>query len=263
MDTLGQRLQQARVQAGLSLREISTRTKIREALLDAMERDDFGRLPAGLLARGFFRAYAREVGLDPESVARQFQDQFQVGPTSAESPPPAPGESGQIQPGGSGRGWQWRVVVVAGVAVAVFIYLNHRTDIDDDALRDPIATISSPAGSFADLGRDFPDAVAPPPPEAAVAPVNTSEEKPLTIAIDPTGRVWVEAIADGTRVLYHLLQPGERQLIEVREELLIRVGDAGAFQYSINGVRGRQVGGPGAVREIRITRDNYASFQDR
>ena len=75
--------------------------------------------------------------------------------------------------------------------------------------------------------------------------------------------MWVEATADGTRVLYQLIHPGEQQVIDVREELLVRVGDAGAFQYSINGVRGRQVGAPGAVRSIRITRDNYTTFQDQ
>lgn len=43
----------------------------------------------------------------------------------------------------------------------------------------------------------------------------------------------------------------------------MRVGDAAAFAYSINGVRGRTLGGPGEVRDIRITSDNYTGFQIR
>lgn len=36
-----------------------------------------GQGVSGLIGRGFLRAYAREVGLDPASVVRQFQDQFE------------------------------------------------------------------------------------------------------------------------------------------------------------------------------------------
>jgi len=50
------------MRVGLSLSEISARTKIRTALLEAIEREDFDRLPSGLLARGLLRAYARAPG---------------------------------------------------------------------------------------------------------------------------------------------------------------------------------------------------------
>ena len=55
---------------------------------------------------------------------------------------------------------------------------------------------------------------------------------------------------------------GEQRVIDVRDELLLLIGDAAAFQYSINGVTGRRLGPPGEVRRIRITRENYSEFQD-
>ena len=64
-------------------------------------------------------------------------------------------------------------------------------------------------------------------------------------------------------MLYQLLYPGERRVIDIRDELLLLIGDAAAFHYSINGVTGRRLGTQGDVRRIRITRENYSEFQDR
>ena len=67
MATLGADLQHARELAGLSLDDLSARTKIRRHMLESIERNEFSSIPGGLLARGYLRAYAREVGLPPKS----------------------------------------------------------------------------------------------------------------------------------------------------------------------------------------------------
>jgi hypothetical protein len=78
--------------------------------------------------------------------------------------------------------------------------------------------------------------------------------------IFPSAEIWINAIADGERAVYRLVQPGERLRVEARNELSFRIGNAGAFQYALNGVPGRAVGGPGEVREFRITRDNFRTY---
>ena len=75
MDThLGAQLKQAREASGLSLRDIAARTKISVTALEAVERNDFSRLPGGIFGRSFVRAYALEVGLDPDAVVVSFVD---------------------------------------------------------------------------------------------------------------------------------------------------------------------------------------------
>ena len=72
MERLGPRLKAAREQSGLSLRQLSTATKISVAALEALERDDFSRVPGGIFGRAFVRAYALEVGLDPDATVAEF-----------------------------------------------------------------------------------------------------------------------------------------------------------------------------------------------
>jgi cytoskeletal protein RodZ len=72
MEQFGARLKDAREQSGVSLRQLSAATKISVAALEALERDDFSRLPGGIFGRAFVRAYAIEVGLDADKTVNEF-----------------------------------------------------------------------------------------------------------------------------------------------------------------------------------------------
>lgn len=58
---------------GVSLEEISSATKISMRILDAIEREDFAKLPGGIFSRSFIRSYARYLGLDEDRVVAEFQ----------------------------------------------------------------------------------------------------------------------------------------------------------------------------------------------
>ncbi len=64
----GDRLRHAREAAGLSLADISTRTRITQRHLEAVEKSEFSELPGRTYVTGFARAYARAVGLPEAEV---------------------------------------------------------------------------------------------------------------------------------------------------------------------------------------------------
>ena len=68
----GERLRRARDSRGVSLRQVANVTRITVRALEAVERNDLSRLPGGIFTRSFVRAYAAEVGLDPEGTLREF-----------------------------------------------------------------------------------------------------------------------------------------------------------------------------------------------
>lgn len=72
----GARLREARERRGVSLRTIADATKISVRALEALERNDISQLPGGIFSRAFVRAYANEVGLDPEQATTEFITQF-------------------------------------------------------------------------------------------------------------------------------------------------------------------------------------------
>jgi len=256
MSALGEDLRLARERAGISLHGLSERTKIREGLLDAIEHDQFGRLPAGLLTRGFLRAYAREVGLEPESIVKRYNTEFGLPALDYARPQPrTPDEIRAIA-----RRIQIGLAAIVAVGIIAFlVYLANRRVAD---VPSPPASVAStddsstrPASApAADTVQSAATRVGA-PPSPAPAPAR------LTLSINPTAAVWVDAMADGRRAVYSLVYPNEPRVIEAAEQIDLRVGDAGAFQYSIDGVRGRSLGVPGKVANVRITRGNRTDFQ--
>src|SRR5688572_2266410 len=72
MSDFGTGFKQARELLGVSLKEIATETRISIRFLEAIESEEFQRLPGGIFNRGFIRAYAVRVGLDPDLALSQY-----------------------------------------------------------------------------------------------------------------------------------------------------------------------------------------------
>ena len=66
--TIGEQLRLAREGRGIPLREISDQTRISMHYLEAIESNDYKRLPGGIFNRSFVKAYARYVGYDEKEA---------------------------------------------------------------------------------------------------------------------------------------------------------------------------------------------------
>jgi cytoskeleton protein RodZ len=62
--SIGEQLRLAREGRGIGLRDICEQTKISVHYLEAIEADDYKRLPGGVFNRSFIKAYAKCVGYD-------------------------------------------------------------------------------------------------------------------------------------------------------------------------------------------------------
>ncbi len=69
---IGETLAQARDRAGLTITQVSQQTRIRQSLIEAIERGDFGACGGDFYARGHIRAIARAVGADPGPLIEQY-----------------------------------------------------------------------------------------------------------------------------------------------------------------------------------------------
>ena len=72
----GARMKRLREERGVELRAIAETTKISVSALEALERNDISRLPGGIFSRGFVRAYAEQIGADPEKTVKEFMARF-------------------------------------------------------------------------------------------------------------------------------------------------------------------------------------------
>src|SRR5882762_6849241 len=88
--TIGEQLRLAREGRGMPLREISDQTRISMHYLEAIETNDYKRLPGGIFNRSFVKAYAKCVGFDEkeavEGYTRYMREQGDSGDEVASTP---------------------------------------------------------------------------------------------------------------------------------------------------------------------------------
>lgn len=69
---IGEKLRLEREAQGIALRDISEQTRISMRYLEAIETDDYRRLPGGIFNRSFIRAYAKFVGYDEDKAIEEY-----------------------------------------------------------------------------------------------------------------------------------------------------------------------------------------------
>jgi cytoskeleton protein RodZ len=242
------RLRAARERAGLTIQDVSASTRIRPASIEALERGDFAALPGTFYIRAFIRTYASFLGLSPQAVLDEYD-------ADREQPQPMPSTPSAWQTSARRVSSQLAAAATStGVVVALVVGLLAL------AIARNKPNAQRPSGPVA-VGTSGKGAAAPEPARASQAAPAAASPETLTIDIQADAPLWVTGAADGKRVLYRLLAPGERVSIKAANTLAFRVGDASAFTYSINGVPGKPIGGPGEVRDLEITRENFRSFK--
>src|SRR4051794_39866430 len=94
MASFGERIKREREMRGVSLEEIAESTKIGKRNLEALETEDFDKLPGGIFNKGFVRAYAKYLGLDEDQAVTDFlaaENAASTGIRLAADPVPAGG----------------------------------------------------------------------------------------------------------------------------------------------------------------------------
>ncbi len=82
--TPGDMLREARIALKLSLGDISKKLNLREALIEAIEANEFDEIPSVTFTRGYLKAYAKLLGLSEEDVLEAFEYLHSVEQTQLE-----------------------------------------------------------------------------------------------------------------------------------------------------------------------------------
>ena len=75
LDSVGATLRAARLNRGVDPEHVANALKMRREHVEAIEDNDFARLPGRTYAIGFVRSYARYLGLDAEVMVQRFKEE--------------------------------------------------------------------------------------------------------------------------------------------------------------------------------------------
>jgi cytoskeleton protein RodZ len=256
MNQLGEELKRAREAAGLSLRDMEARTKISITALEALERNDFSRLPGGIFGRSFVRAYALEIGADPETTVSRFvelleQSEREAAERRAARQPEITQDDRQFLDRQK-RALILLRIVVALVVIGLITLVTWRVRLMLGGPEPPAAVVTPAPAIVPPLPAD--------PIPAVPAAVQPASSAVMVLELEVVGECWISVSVDGANPVARLFRAGEHQRVEASREVLLDVGNAGGLRLVIDGMPAKPLGSDGARVRTRITRDNVATF---
>ncbi|MFC7218652.1 helix-turn-helix domain-containing protein [Streptomyces polyrhachis] len=228
--SVGRTLQHARIDAGLTVEQVSAQTRVRTPILHAIEDDDFSRCGGEVYARGHVRNIARLVGLDPDLVVAQFDAERGGRPEPVTAAPLFEAERMRPEP----RRPNWTAAMVAAI-VAVIGFVGFTVFSGDDGAKDtPTAVDTADDKADGKSGADPSGKPSAEPTESAIAQAPADKVTVKLVATD--GKSWISAKGhDGSTLEETVLQQGDSVTVQDDQRVNLILGNAGAVQLFVNG----------------------------
>ncbi|WP_232794345.1 helix-turn-helix domain-containing protein [Pseudofrankia saprophytica] len=242
--TIGARLARARSATGMSIDEVSARTRIRATLIRQMEQDDFSGVGGSVYARGHIRGIARTLGIDPEPLVAAYDADHERIPS-----PSSPSSASSFDPlrHGEGRrgGRHWGTAMVVSAAVLCLLALV--------AFLIPGSSRHDGPTPTAVTGAPSPSAAASPGAAPGAAPPSTAPPTEVNLRLEAvSAQSWLEVSDDSNHVvLRQILAKGDTRTLTAKA-LRVKMGNAGAMDLSCNGHKLGTMGAPGQVVTVLV-----------
>ncbi len=271
LESLGQQLRQTREARGLSLTEVSHDIHVRTLYLEGIEQGDMTRLPEPVYVRGFVKRYADYLGLDSQALLLKTDPILLKTKPKPELTQPAQPESFSL----SLRPihlWTAYVTLIILAVGGLSAFLDGRIPAMTSWMRferaanDSRANRSSGPALIPAAPSVFPrledwirvEGVFPErSPQLMAAPTDpNSVQLAVRIVERPS---WIRVVADGATVFEGTLSPGAEQTWSAEESIVLRAGNAGGVQITLNNQDMGIMGQFGEVREEIFGRPDRAA----
>ena len=233
--TFGERLKHERELREVSPNEVVVATRISLRFLEALENEDWGKLPGGVFNRGFVRAIARYLGLDEEKLLAEYD--LAHGDQSAESLPHP--ENRIPQPSKwIAAAFALGALLLIVVLVAAGVYGWRRYAAFRRGKPSSLFTSQSTAARPVSLAADDP------PPENSAG---------LDLSVSTSRATRLRILADGKLVLDSEISAGQNRRFSAQTAFEVTAGDSSAVLLELNGQAMPPIGSPGSSGTIVLS----------
>jgi len=246
----GERLKRERELREVSLEEITTATRIGLPFLEALENEDWSKLPGGVFNRGFVRTIARYLGLDEEAFLAEYDvahsEQVPAHPEPPENRIPPPPRWIPVTLGVT-------LLVLLAVLVIAGIYgLKHYFG----ARHSQKAATDRSSTALPSEDRSSGSSTGAPDSPSSTSGVSNPATTPLDLLVSPSAPTHLRVVADGNLLLDTIIHPGENRHFSAGDEFEVTVADSGAVLLELNGQAMPPLGLPGSSGTIRLSRQD-------
>lgn len=241
----GERLKREREMREVSLKEVTTATRIGSRFLEALENEDWEKLPGGIFNRGFVRAIARYLGLDEENLLAEYD----LAHGEQGLPVPQPYENKIPRP----PIWIPILAVLGLLAVLGGLAAGGIYGWRRYASRRAAKRAASSSLMHVPQRSEIATVATAPAADHAAGSASPATAAPLDLAVSTSAATRVRIVADGALLLDAELPAGETRHFSAKQQFEVTAADSSAVLLELNGQTMPPVGTPGASGTIVLS----------
>ena len=238
---------------GYSLEDVARVTKINLLYLEAIENDDFAKLPGETFLKGFLRSYARFLGIKEKEIISKLKSGKKTEPAAHEAYKTevhvSSSSAGASDRGSEGQSFiqkNMRLILPLGVGALALIIIIMLFG----GGRDTSTIQSSKEVRVEGIAPSAPAGVKP---EPVVRPPAGPVE-PVLLKVSAKELTWIQVNLAGGEVKEALMRPGEVVLWTGVDKITVTIGNAGGVDAEVNGKAQEPFGKRGeVVRDVVVT----------
>jgi cytoskeletal protein RodZ len=245
--SLGSVIRQARVDAGLSIDDLSERTSIRAGLLKEIESDDFTKCGGETYARGHLRNIAPLIKMDSQLLLELYENEQSMQPRRIQE---MLAENNVMTNPVDKKTISWKTL--AGISLSTLALLAAVQIIISNS---KTTTVTNPEVVASESATPQPSLTAEAQPTqtsaATPAPVRDTYSSGTGVSVSVTAvraNSWLfVSDSNGTTLYSGQVRNGKKLNFSATTRISLKVGNAGAVDVSVNGKAAQQIGGEGEV----------------
>ncbi|MEW9547886.1 helix-turn-helix domain-containing protein [Nonomuraea sp. NPDC050783] len=237
--SVGAMLAAARQSAGMSVAQVSEATRIRESIVQGIEQDDYEHCGGPFYARGHLRSIAAAVGLDPDAVVHQYDQEHGGAPEPVRAAAVFQADRKIHLPERRGPNW----TMALGVALTIVVVFGMMRMLGGSGDQVQVAGVRQ-VSARPSVPPNTPITETPRPSTSRGA--NARELVTLRIKAKRSSYVGVHD-GDGRRLFSGTLQAGKTSEWRAPGRVSLLLSDAGAVTLQVNGKKVKRLGRRGEM----------------
>ena len=245
--SLGSVIRQARIDAGLSVDDLSERTSIRAGLLKEIESDDFTKCGGETYARGHLRNIAPHIKMDSQLLLELYENEQAMQPRRIQE---MLAENNVMTNPVDKKTISWKTL--AGISLSTLALLAAVQIIISNSETTTVDTPEVVASESATAQPSEPTEESP-TPATTTTPTNVrdtySSGTGVSVSVSAVrGNSWLfVSDSNGTTLYSGQVRNGQTLKFSATTRISMKAGNAGAVDVSVNGKAAQQIGSEGQV----------------
>ncbi len=230
IENLGQYLKNIREEKKIPVAQVAQELKTSMDIIQAIDNNEYERLPAPIYVKGYLRSYAKYMGLDGEAIVELYKKLY---PTETKQ------ELVLEKQKLPGINFNWQKlfqpkVLIPLCAIPLALILLLVFFLFRPAKQEPLSP-QSPLKSRP-VREATQQPAQPEPPEKIIEPsaLVTPLKTPISLTAKTTDAVWLRIHTDGKLIFEGILAKGEQKNWTATSEFKLRIGNPGNLNLIVN-----------------------------